>query len=88
MGGWDGGGGEVGAVAADGVVEVLGEGVVDDADEGAAVVGEGEGDGDVRVGVDEVGGAVDGVDDEGWGGGEVAGCGGFFAEEAGGREGA
>ncbi len=72
-------GGEEGALAADGVVEVVGEGVVDDADEGPEVVGEGEGDGDVGVGVDEVCGAVDGVDDECWGGGEGAGGGGFFA---------
>lgn len=79
MRGWDAGGGEVGALGVDGVVEVLGEGVVDDADEGFEVVGEGEGDGDVGVGVDEVCGAVDGVDYEGWGGGEAAGCGGFFA---------
>ena len=70
---------EVGAFAADGVVEVLGEGVVDDADEGFEVVGEGEGDGDVGVGVHEVCGAVDRVHDEGWGGGQAAGCGGFFA---------
>jgi len=79
------GAGEEGALAADGVVEVLGERVVDDADEGAQVVGEGEGDGDVGVGVDEVCGAVDGVDDEGWGGGEGGGGGGggFFAKETG-----
>ena len=32
MRGWEGGGGEVGAVGFDGVVEMLGEGVVDDAD--------------------------------------------------------
>ena len=49
----------------DGVVEVLGEGVVDYADEGLEVFGEGEGDGDVGVAVYEVGGAVYGVDDEG-----------------------
>ena len=59
-------------MAADRVVEVLGEGVVDDADEWGAVVGEGERDGHVGVAVDEVGCAVDGVDDEGGGGGEVA----------------
>lgn len=70
---------EVGAFALDGVVEVLGEGIVDDTDEGFEFVGEGEGDGDIRVGVYEVGGSVYGVDDEGWGRGEAAGCGGFFA---------
>lgn len=37
----DAGGCEVGAFAVDGVVEELGEGVVDDADEGFEVVGEG-----------------------------------------------
>ena len=36
------------------MVQRAGEGVVDDADEGREVVGEGEGDGDVGVGVDEV----------------------------------
>lgn len=53
----------------DGGVEVLGERVVDDADDGFVGDDEGHGDGDVGVGVDEVGGAVDGVDDEGGGGG-------------------
>ena len=38
---WDTGGCEVGAFAVDGVVEVLGEGVVDDADESFEVVVEG-----------------------------------------------
>ena len=51
-------------MAFDGVVEMLCKRVVDDADEGDEVVGEGEGDGYVREGVDEVGGAVDGVADE------------------------
>ena len=51
------------------MIEVPGEGVVDDADEGDEVVGEGEGDGDVGVRVHEVGCAVDGVADEGWVGG-------------------
>ena len=46
---------------------------------------EGEGDADVRMGMYEVCGAVDGVDDECGGGGEGAGGGGFFAEEAVGR---
>ena len=41
MRGGNAGGGEVGAFAVDGVVEVLGEGVVDDADEGSELVGEG-----------------------------------------------
>ena len=63
----------------DGVVEMLDERIVDDADEGFELVGEGEGDGDVRVTVDEVGCSVYGIDYEGWGGGEEAGCGGFFA---------
>ena len=84
MGGRDARSGHKGAVAFDGAVEVLGEGVVDDADEGFQLVGEGEGDGDVRVGVHEVGGAVDGVDDERGCQGETrggSGGGGFFAEE-------
>lgn len=49
-------------------------------------MGEAEGDADVWVAVDEVCGAVDGVADEGWGGGEVcAGGVGFFAEKSGRR---
>ena len=66
----------------DRVIEVLGERIIDDADQRAEIVGKGEGDADVRMGVHEVCGAVDGVDDEGGGRGEVAGGGGFFAEEA------
>lgn len=71
-------------MAVDGGVEMVGEGVVDDADEGDEVVDEGEGDADVGVGVDEVCGAVDRVDHEGGGGGELgfAGDVAFFAEES------
>ena len=54
------------------MVEVLGEGVVDYADEGGEFVGEGEGDGYVGVGVHEVCGSVYRVDDECWGRGEAA----------------
>lgn len=79
--------GEVGAFATDGMVEVLCEGIIDDADEGFELVGEGERDGDVGMSVDEVCGAVDRVDYEGWGWGEAAGSRGFFAEEAVRREG-
>ena len=75
----DAGGCEVGAFAMDGVVEMLDEGIVDDADEGFELVGERKGDGDVGMTVHEVGGSVYGVDYECWGGGEAAGCGGFFA---------
>ena len=75
----DAGGCEVGAFAMDGMVEMLDEGIVDDTDEGFELVGKGEGDGDVGMAVDEVGGSVYGVDYEGWGVGEAAGCGGFFA---------
>ena len=57
---------EVGAFAVDGVVEMLDEGIVDDADERFELVGEGEGDGDVGMAVYEVGGSVYGVDYEGW----------------------
>jgi hypothetical protein len=63
--------------------EEVGEGVVDNADDGLAVVAEAEGDADGRVAVDEVCGAVDGVDDECWGGGKGVArfiC--FFADEA------
>ncbi len=63
----------------DGVVEMLNEWIVDDANKGFELMGKGEGDGDVGVSVDEVGGSVYGVDDEGWSGGEAAGRGGFFA---------
>ena len=62
----------------DGVVDMLGEGVVDDADEGFEFVGEGKGDGDIWMSVHEVGGSVYRVHYEGWGWGETAGCGGFF----------
>ena len=44
MRGWDAGGCEVSAFAADGMMEMLGEGVVDDTDYGFALDGEGEGD--------------------------------------------
>ena len=79
------GSGEVGAFAVDGMVEVLGERIVDDADEGFELVGEGERDGDVGMCVHEVGGSVYRVDYEGWGGGEAAGRRGFFAQESVGR---
>ena len=49
---------------------MLRERIVDDADEGHEVVCEGEGDGYVREGMDEIGGAVDGVADECWRRGE------------------
>lgn len=62
-----------------GMVEMLGEGVVDDADEGFELVGESEGDGDVGMSVYEVGGSVYWVDYESWGWGEAAGRGGFLA---------
>lgn len=61
------------------MVEMLGEGIVDDADEGFELVGEGEGDGDVGMSVHEVGGSVYRVDNECWGWSESAGRGGFFA---------
>ena len=76
---WYAGSCEVGAFAVDGMVEVLNEGIVDDADERFELVGEGEGDGDVGVGVHEVSGSVYGVDYKGWRGSKAAGCGGFFA---------
>ena len=75
----DAGGCEVGTFAMDGMVEMLGEGIVDDADEGFEFVGEGEGDGNVGVTVHEVGGSIYGVDYEGWSGREAARGGGFFA---------
>lgn len=77
-----GGAVQEGAAAADRGVEGLREGVVDDADGGEQVDAEAEGDADVGVVVHEVGGAVDGVDDEGWAGGEArVGRVGFFAHE-------
>lgn len=42
---------------------------------------EGKGDADVGVGVNEICGAINGVDDERWSGGEGAACGGFFAKK-------
>ena len=44
MRGWDARGCEVSALAADSVIEMLGEGVIDDADYGFTFNGEGEGD--------------------------------------------
>ena len=64
----DAGSCEIGAFAVDGVVKMLCERIVDDADERFELVGEGEGDGDVGMSVDEVGGSVYRVDDKGWGG--------------------
>ena len=60
--------GEVGALAFDPRVEGFGEGVVDDAEDGFLVDGEAERDAEVGVAVEEVGGAVYGVDDavSGW----------------------
>ena len=75
----DAGGRKVGAFAVDGMIEVLGEWIVDDADKRLQLVGEGQGDGDIGMSVHKVGGSVDGVDYEGWGRGEAAGCGCFFA---------
>ena len=75
----DAGSCEVGTFAVNGMVEVLGEGVIDDADEGFELVGEGEGDGDVGMSVYEIGGSVYWVDYEGWSWGEAAGGRGFFA---------
>ena len=43
---------------------MLGEGIVDNADKGLEVVCEGERDGYVREGMDEIGGAVDRIADE------------------------
>ena len=63
----------------DGMIEVLGERIVDDANEGFELVGEGEGDGDVGMSMHEVGGSVYWVDYEGWGWGEAAGRRSFFA---------
>lgn len=56
--------GHEGATAADGRVQCILPGVVDDADGGAAVDGEPQRDAGAREPVYEVGGAVDGIDDE------------------------
>ena len=61
------------------MVEMLGEGVVDDADEGLELVGECERYINIWMSVHEVGGSVDWVDYEGGGWGEAAGSGGLFA---------
>ena len=55
---------EISTLGFDRVVQVLRERVVDDPDHGDAVDGEAEGDADVGVGVDEIGGAIYGVDYE------------------------
>ena len=66
MGCWDRGGGEEGPLVADRVVEVLREGVVDDANLRDAVYCEAEGDADVGVGVHEVGRPIYRIDYETW----------------------
>lgn len=65
-----------------GGVELLRKGIVDDADERFELVGKGERDGHVGEGVNEVGGAVDGIDYESWRGRQTRrGCGRLFAQE-------
>ena len=56
---------EVCAFAFDGVVEMLGKGIVDDSNQRLEIVREGERDADVGVGVDEVCSAIYWVDYEG-----------------------
>lgn len=64
-------------------IESLSKRIIDDSDDGFFVDCEAEGDGDVGPSVEEIGCAVDRVDDEGGGGGEdVAGLVGFFAHES------
>lgn len=64
-------------------IENLSKRIIDDSDDGFLVDCEAERDGDVGPSVEEVGCAVDRVDDEGGGGGEdVAGLVGFFAHES------
>lgn len=64
-------------------IESLSKRIIDDSDDGLFVDCEAEGDGDVGPSVEEIGRAVDRVDDEGGGGGEdVAGLVGFFAHES------
>lgn len=59
-----------------GGIKLLREWVVNDADEGFELVGKGERDGHVGEGVDEIRGAVNGIDYEGWRGCETGGgCG-------------
>ena len=60
---------------------MLRERVIHDTDQGTHFVSERHGDGNVRVSVDEIGGAVDGIDDECGRGGEAARGGCFFTEE-------
>ena len=81
----DAGSCEIGAFTMNGVVKLLSERIVDDANERFELVSEGEGDGDVGMSVDEIGGSVYRVDDKGWGGSKAARFGSFFAKEAVGR---
>lgn len=63
-----------------GGVELLRKRVVDDTDEGFELVGKAERDRYVGEGMDEVCGAVDRIDNEGWGRRETgSGCGRLFA---------
>ena len=66
------------------MVHLLREWVVDDPDLGVLVNREAQGNGDVGVGVDEIGGAIDGIDDEDGPRGNSAGrwsC--LFSQESG-----
>lgn len=73
------GGCEVGSLALDGGVEVSEERVVDNSDDGPAGEGEAQGDGNVREAVQEVGRAIDGIDDECGTVGQAGGMGGLVA---------
>lgn len=65
------------------MVEMLGEGIINDTDERDAVVYECERDADIGVAVHKIGGAVDGIADEGWSSGQRrVGVVGFLAVES------
>lgn len=65
---------------------MLGEGIVDDADFRFEVSNEGHRDGNVGMRVDEVGCAINRVNNEGRGRAQASRCRGLFTEEAMGNE--
>ena len=65
------GGGEIGSLVMDGMVKLGGERIVDDTNERDKVVDEAKRDADIWVGVNEVCGPVDRIDNKSWSRSEV-----------------
>ena len=65
------GGGEIGSLAMDGMVELGSERIIDDANERDQIVDEAKRNANIWVGVNEICGAVDRIDNESWSRSEV-----------------